>query len=112
MSDAIRLSGVTVNASDAIALARFYALITGGTAKGSTRWAVVRSWPVASTQPCRRGLRRVGARGRPNGRNVVASVTHVVVVVMTTWYTEGAKRVDPTDVLEVEPHVDAHRPVP
>lgn len=41
MSDAIRLSGVTVNTSDAIALARFYALITGGTAKGSTRWAVV-----------------------------------------------------------------------
>lgn len=41
MSDEIRLSGVTVNAPDAIALARFYSVITGGVAKGSTRWATV-----------------------------------------------------------------------
>lgn len=41
MSDTIRLSGVTLNAPDAIALARFYALITGGTAKGNPRWASV-----------------------------------------------------------------------
>jgi Glyoxalase-like domain len=41
MSDTIRLSGVTVNAPDAIALARFYALITGGVAKGNAHWATV-----------------------------------------------------------------------
>ena len=41
MSDAIRLSGVTLNAPDAIALARFYAHITGGTAKGNAHWAIV-----------------------------------------------------------------------
>ena len=41
MSDTIRLSGVTVNAPDAIALARFYAEITGGTAKGDAHWAAV-----------------------------------------------------------------------
>ena len=41
MSDEIRLSGTTVNAPDAIALARFYAEITGGVAKGSERWATV-----------------------------------------------------------------------
>ena len=41
MSDLIRLSGTTVNAPDAIALARFYAEITGGVAKGDERWALV-----------------------------------------------------------------------
>jgi hypothetical protein len=41
VSAAIRLSGVTLNAPDAIALARFYAEITGGAAKGSPRWATV-----------------------------------------------------------------------
>jgi hypothetical protein len=35
------MSGVTVNAPDAIALARFYALITGGVARGNKRWATV-----------------------------------------------------------------------
>lgn len=41
MSDKIRFSGVTVNAPDAIALARFYATITDGIAKGNQHWAVV-----------------------------------------------------------------------
>ena len=41
MSDLIRLSGTTVNAPDAIALARFYAEITGGVAKGDEYWALV-----------------------------------------------------------------------
>jgi catechol 2,3-dioxygenase-like lactoylglutathione lyase family enzyme len=41
MSDLIRLSGTTLNAPDAIALARFYAEITGGVAKGHERWAFV-----------------------------------------------------------------------
>jgi hypothetical protein len=41
MSDTIRLSGVTVNAPDAIVLARFYAVITGGVAKGDSHWAAV-----------------------------------------------------------------------
>jgi hypothetical protein len=41
MSDAIRLSGVTVNAPDAIGLARFYAVVTGGVAKGNSHWATV-----------------------------------------------------------------------
>jgi len=41
MSDTIRLSGTTVNAPDAIALARFYATITGGVAKGNAFWAIV-----------------------------------------------------------------------
>lgn len=39
MSDAIRLSGVTVNAPDALALATFYAEITGVVATGNSRWA-------------------------------------------------------------------------
>lgn len=41
MSDVIRFSGVTVNAPDAIALARFYAEITGGVARGGPGWAPV-----------------------------------------------------------------------
>jgi hypothetical protein len=41
MSDRIRLSGVTVNAPDAIALAGFYATITGGMARGDAHWAAV-----------------------------------------------------------------------
>lgn len=41
MSDTIRLSGVTLNAPDAIELARFYAAITGGTAQGNAHWATV-----------------------------------------------------------------------
>ncbi|QGN34042.1 VOC family protein [Microlunatus sp. Gsoil 973] len=41
MSNTIRLSGTTLNAPDAIALARFYAEITGGVAKGNRHWAVV-----------------------------------------------------------------------
>jgi Glyoxalase-like domain len=41
MSDRIRLSGVTLNAPDAIVLARFYAMITGGVAKGDAHWANV-----------------------------------------------------------------------
>ena len=41
MSDLIRLSLTTVNAPDAIALARFYAEITGGVAKGDEYWALV-----------------------------------------------------------------------
>ena len=41
MSDSIRLDGITVNAPDALALARFYAEITGGVARGTSRWAAV-----------------------------------------------------------------------
>jgi hypothetical protein len=41
MSDAIKLSSVTLNAPDAIVLARFYAVVTGGVAKGNSRWATV-----------------------------------------------------------------------
>lgn len=41
-AQAIRLSSVTLNAADAIALARFYAEITGGTARGDARWATVK----------------------------------------------------------------------
>jgi hypothetical protein len=41
MSDRIRLSGTTVNAPDALALAHFYAAITGGVARGSAHWATV-----------------------------------------------------------------------
>ena len=41
MSDLIKLSGTTVNAPDAIALARFYANITGGVAKGDESWALI-----------------------------------------------------------------------
>jgi hypothetical protein len=40
MSDKISLSGVTVSAPDAVELARFYAVITGGTATGSQHWAL------------------------------------------------------------------------
>ena len=39
MSDDIRLDGVTVNAPDALDLARFYAAITGGVATGTSHWA-------------------------------------------------------------------------
>jgi glyoxalase superfamily protein len=41
MSERIRLSGITVNAPDAIELAKFYAEITGGVAKGSSHWAAL-----------------------------------------------------------------------
>ena len=41
MSDTIRLTGVTLNAPDAVALARFYAVITGGAARGDSHWATV-----------------------------------------------------------------------
>ena len=41
MSDLIRLSLTTLNAPDAIALARFYAEITRGVAKGDECWALV-----------------------------------------------------------------------
>lgn len=39
MSDNIRLSGTTVDAPDALALAQFYAEITGGEAVGDEHWA-------------------------------------------------------------------------
>ena len=41
MSDRIRLDGITVNAPHALALAKFYAEITGGVARGTSRWAAV-----------------------------------------------------------------------
>ena len=41
MSDDIRLSVTTVNAPDALALATFYAELTGGVTKGSEHWATV-----------------------------------------------------------------------
>ena len=41
MSDTIKFSGVTVNAPDAIALAEFYAEITGGQTWGNEHWATV-----------------------------------------------------------------------
>jgi hypothetical protein len=41
MSDDIRLSVTTVNAPDALALATFYAHLTGGITKGSKHWATV-----------------------------------------------------------------------
>jgi uncharacterized protein YndB with AHSA1/START domain len=41
-AEAIRLSSVTLNAPDAIELARFYAEITGGTARGNEGWATVK----------------------------------------------------------------------
>ena len=41
MFDQIRLSGTTVNAPDALALASFYAELTGSVAKGSAHWAAV-----------------------------------------------------------------------
>lgn len=40
MSDAIRLSVVTLNVPDALELARFYAEITGGEARGDAGWAL------------------------------------------------------------------------
>ena len=43
MSDTIRLDGTTVNAPDALALAQFYAEITGGVARGTSHWAAVSS---------------------------------------------------------------------
>lgn len=41
MSDEIRLSAVTLNAPDPLALASFYAVIMDGEAKGSAQWATV-----------------------------------------------------------------------
>ena len=41
MSDRIRLSGTTVNAPDPRALARFYAELTDGVARGTSHWAAV-----------------------------------------------------------------------
>lgn len=41
MSDRIRLAGTTVDAPDALALARFYADLTGGVARGDEHWAGV-----------------------------------------------------------------------
>ena len=41
MSQRIRLNGTTVNAPDALALARFYAEITGGIVSGTASWAAV-----------------------------------------------------------------------
>ena len=41
MSDNIKLEGTTLNAPDALALARFYAEITGGVASGTSHWAAV-----------------------------------------------------------------------
>jgi hypothetical protein len=41
MSDDIRLSVTTVNTPDALALARFYAELTGGVTNGSEHWATV-----------------------------------------------------------------------
>jgi catechol 2,3-dioxygenase-like lactoylglutathione lyase family enzyme len=41
MSARIRLAGTTVDAPDALALARFYAEITDGTATGTEHWAAV-----------------------------------------------------------------------
>jgi hypothetical protein len=43
MSDTIRFDGTTVNAPDALALAQFYAEITGGVARGTSHWAAVSS---------------------------------------------------------------------
>lgn len=53
MSDLIRLSLTTVNAPDAIALARFCAEIAGGIAKGDECWrtdssACGESWPLTA----------------------------------------------------------------
>ena len=39
MGDGIRYDGPTVDAPDALALARFYAAITGGSASGTEHWA-------------------------------------------------------------------------
>jgi hypothetical protein len=52
MSPRIRLDGVTVNAPDALALAEFYAEITGGVAHGTSHWAAVTSLgaPIAFQQ--------------------------------------------------------------
>lgn len=41
MSDRIRLDGTTLNAPDALALAVFYAELTGGVASGTSGWATV-----------------------------------------------------------------------
>ncbi len=41
MSERITLDGTTVNAPDALALAQFYAEITGGVATGTSSWAAV-----------------------------------------------------------------------
>jgi len=41
MSDRIVLSGTTVDAPDALALAEFYAALTGGAAHGTPQWAAV-----------------------------------------------------------------------
>lgn len=41
MSERIKLNGTTVDAPDALALARFYAEVTGGTATGTESWAAV-----------------------------------------------------------------------
>lgn len=46
MSDRIGPCSTTVNAPDAIALARFYAEITGGIAQGEESWAIVTAGDV------------------------------------------------------------------
>lgn len=48
MSDRITVDGVTVDAPDALELARFYAEITGGVARGTSEWAIV-TGPNGST---------------------------------------------------------------
>lgn len=42
MFPAVSLDGVTVNAPDALALARFYAALLGGTVRGDSSWAMTR----------------------------------------------------------------------
>jgi len=65
MSDTIRLEGTTLNAPDALALARFYAEITGGTASGTTHWR-------KSGKRLLKGSRRQSANSplRSNGRSL------------------------------------------
>ena len=41
MSDRIKLEGTTLNAPDALALAQFYAELTGGVVNGTSHWASV-----------------------------------------------------------------------
>ena len=65
MSDRIRLSGTTVNAPDALALAEFYAELTGGVAKGNEHWATVSGPNGVHRLPAGRRLPPTGvARGR------------------------------------------------
>lgn len=101
MSDRIRLGGTTLNAPDALVLARFYAELTGGVVRGTSGWAA-----VTGTDACL-GFQQVHDFRRPTWPGGAVPVHLHLDFLVDDLEATGARAVAAgATLLELQPNAD------